>query len=93
MALLPDLVARVQAVAKPDDTIMLMCRSGARSAIAVNMLAKAGFTKAYNIVDGMEGDTAPEPGDPGHGKHTVNGWKNAGCPWTYAESPDGTPIT
>ena len=43
-------------VAKPDDTLMLMCRSGGRSAIAVNMLAQAGFRHAYNIVDGMEGD-------------------------------------
>jgi rhodanese-related sulfurtransferase len=53
---LPDFVARVSEVAKPDDTLMVMCRSGGRSAMAVNLLAKAGFTHVYNITDGMEGD-------------------------------------
>ena len=43
-------------MAKPDDTLMVMCRSGGRSAIAVNFLAKAGFKNVYNIIDGMEGD-------------------------------------
>ena len=43
-------------MAKPDDTLMVMCRSGGRSAMAANALAKAGFKKVYNIIDGMEGD-------------------------------------
>ena len=43
MKLLPDFVARVQTVAKPDDIIMAVCRSGGRSAIACNLLAQAGF--------------------------------------------------
>ena len=34
-------------------TIMAMCRSGGRSAIAVNLLAQAGFKHDYNIVYGM----------------------------------------
>ena len=54
MKLLPDFVARVQSVAKPDDTIMVTCRSGGRGAIACNLLAQAGFTKVYNIIDGIE---------------------------------------
>jgi rhodanese-related sulfurtransferase len=45
MKLLPDFASRVSQIAKPDDTLMVMCRSGGRSAIAVNMLAKAGFKK------------------------------------------------
>lgn len=53
---LPDFVSRCRQVANPDDTLMLMCRSGGRSAVAVNMLAQAGFKDVYNIVDGMEGD-------------------------------------
>lgn len=50
--LLPDFVSRVSEVAKPDDTLILMCRAGDRSAMAVNLLAKAGFTQAYTITDG-----------------------------------------
>jgi hypothetical protein len=33
-----------------------MCRSGHRSAMAVNLLAEAGFKNVFNIIDGMEGD-------------------------------------
>ena len=50
---LTDIVSRVQTLAKPDDMLMVMCRSGGRSAIAVNFLAKAGFKNVFNIIDGM----------------------------------------
>ncbi|MDH4073790.1 MAG: rhodanese-like domain-containing protein, partial [Gammaproteobacteria bacterium] len=87
MQLLPDFVARVRMVADPDDVVLVMCRSGTRSAIAVNLLAKAGFTNVYNITDGMEGDTVKEPGSVFHGQRLVNGWKNSGAPWTYNADP------
>lgn len=53
---LVDFPIRVSQIAKPEDTIMVICRSGGRSAIAANMLAKAGFKNVHNIIDGMEGD-------------------------------------
>ncbi len=58
---LPDFVSRVSEVAKPGDMLMVMCRSGGRSAMAVNLLAKAGFTHVYNITDAMEGDAVTDP--------------------------------
>ena len=85
---LADFASRVSGVAKKEDTLMLMCRSGGRSAIAVNVLAKAGFKNVYNIVDGMEGDVVTDPGSVFVGQHLVNGWKNSGCPWTYKLTPD-----
>jgi rhodanese-related sulfurtransferase len=85
---LPDFAARVQTIAKPDDTLMLMCRSGGRSAIAVNFLAKAGFKNVYNIIDGMEGDPVADPASVFQGQRLVNGWKNSGCPWSYKLTPD-----
>jgi rhodanese-related sulfurtransferase len=88
MKLLPDFVSRVQEVAKPADTILVMCRSGGRSAIAANLLAQAGFTNVYNVVDGMEGDVVSEPGSVFRGQRLVNGWKNSGCPWTYKLTPE-----
>ncbi len=88
MKILPDFVSRASQVAKPDDIIMVMCRSGGRSAMAVNLLAQAGFKQVYNIFDGMEGDTVNETGSVFHGQRLVNGWKNSGCPWTYHLSPD-----
>jgi rhodanese-related sulfurtransferase len=85
---LPDFVSRVQKVAKPDDTLMVICRSGGRGALAVNLLAKAGFTHAYNVVDGMEGDVIEDPQSVFVGQRLKNGWKNSGCPWTYKLTPD-----
>jgi rhodanese-related sulfurtransferase len=59
------------------DKIIVMCRSGDRSAKAVDLLAAAGFTAAYSQIEGFEGDMSPE------GRRSVNGWKNANQPWTY----------
>ena len=70
------------------DTILAMCRSGGRSAMAVNLLAQAGFTKVYNIIDGMEGDAVKDPHSVFVGQRLVNGWKNSGCPWTYELTGD-----
>ena len=88
MQFLPDFVARVQKVAKPDDTLLVMCRSGGRSAMAVNQLANAGFKNVYNITNGMEGDKVTDPGSAFKGQPLVNGWKNSGVPWTYSIDPD-----
>ena len=58
--------------------LIIICRSGGRSARAVDMLAEAGVaTPAYTVVDGFEGDKSDA------GKRTVNGWKNEGGEWTY----------
>jgi rhodanese-related sulfurtransferase len=84
----PNFVAEVQEVCGPGDTILDMCATGGRGAVAVNALAQAGFMKAYNIVNGFEGDRVDDPGSVFHGKHMRNGWKNAGLPWGYDFHPD-----
>ena len=85
---LMDFAARVQTVAKPGETIMVMCRSGGRSAIAVNFLAKAGFKNVYNIIDGMEGDVNGDSESVAQAQPLKDGWKNSGCPWTKKLTPD-----
>lgn len=65
-----------------DGTIILTCRSGDRSAVSANLLAKAGYTKVYSVIDGIEGDMSKE------GRRSVNGWKNASLPWTYNMNKD-----
>jgi len=79
----PDFLAGVQAMAGLKDTLMVMCRSGGRSALAVNALAEAGYTNVYQITDGMEGDAVSEPESVYYGQRLKNGWKNSGLPWTY----------
>ncbi len=64
-----------------DSTIVLMCRSGSRSARAANLLAQAGYKNVYTITDGYEGDKARE--GTHKGQRVVNGWKNSQLPWSY----------
>ncbi|MEW6691548.1 MAG: rhodanese-like domain-containing protein [Pseudomonadota bacterium] len=60
-----------------DSPIIVSCRSGDRSAVSANLLAKAGYTNVYSVFDGFEGDLSKD------GRRSVNGWKNANLPWTY----------
>ena len=77
-----EFVGRVSRIAGPDDTVLVICRSGNRSAVAVEMLAQAGFRNAYTVVDGFEGDRNKDRSSRKYGRRNVNGWKNAGLPWT-----------
>ena len=72
-----------------DSAIVLMCRSGARSATAVTLLARYGFRKVYSVVDGYEGDVARD--GPRAGQRVLNGWRNEGLPWSYKLSADKVP--
>lgn len=84
----PDFEKQVKKWFSPDETIMVMCRSGYRSAIAVNILSEAGFSTVYNITDGMEGDMVKDSEDLYYMKCMKNGWKNSGIPWTYDINPE-----
>ncbi|PRY69321.1 rhodanese-like domain-containing protein [Marivita geojedonensis] len=68
-----------------DSRIILMCRSGSRSARAADLLADMGYTQVYSLIDGYEGDKAKE--GPGKGQRLVNGWRNAGLEWSYKQTP------
>lgn len=75
-------VGQIEAVADRDDVVLVICRSGNRSAVAVEILARAGYKNVYTLVDGFEGARNNDPSSPDFGKRTVEGWKNAGLPWT-----------
>lgn len=82
----PDFLTAVEAFVtakglSKKDPIILLCRSGNRTSTAATLLQKAGFQEVYSVVDGFEGDKAKD-GDV-KGKRVVNGWKNAGLPWSY----------
>jgi rhodanese-related sulfurtransferase len=64
----------------PADTVVVICQGGIRAARAANALTQAGYTKVYTVIDGFEGDPVAE--GPNKGLRTVNGWRNAGLPWT-----------
>lgn len=66
--------------------IILMCRSGKRSAKAANLLASLGYKRVYTVLDGYEGDKAVS--GKHKGKRVVNGWRNKGLPWSYQLKQD-----
>ena len=83
----PNFIAQVEAKLATksltkSDPVVLMCRSGHRSAAAANVLFDAGFTKVYSVVDGFEGDVAKT--GPRTGQRSVNGWKNKGLSWNHS---------
>ncbi|HEX3756709.1 MAG TPA: rhodanese-like domain-containing protein [Rhizomicrobium sp.] len=65
-----------QAGADRDTPIFLLCRSGGRSRAAAMALTAEGFTAAFNLVGGFEGDL---DGERHRGQR--GGWKAAGLPW------------
>ena len=72
-----DAKAAVEAAGATAQTpILLLCRSGARSRGAAMALTRAGFTQAFNIADGFEGNLDRE----GH-RGQAGGWKASGLPW------------
>ena len=79
---LPELERRLQEKGLGKEaSIILICRSGDRSSKAADRLLAAGYTKVYSVAEGVEGDTAKDGAKAG--QRVVNGWKNAGLPWTY----------
>lgn len=64
-----------------NDKIILMCRSGSRSAKAANLLYQAGYKNVYSVIEGFEGDKSKVASTKG--QRVINGWKNSGLPWTY----------
>lgn len=59
-----------------DRPVVLICRSGRRSADAGIELEKAGFQSVVNVRHGFEGDL-----NENHQRSKVNGWRFDGLPW------------
>lgn len=72
-------VDELRAVAQTDTPLVFLCRSAARSKLAAAVAARAGFTRAYDVLEGFEGDKDAD----GHRKN-VSGWCFRGLPWIGA---------
>ncbi|MEL7429379.1 MAG: rhodanese-like domain-containing protein [Pseudomonadota bacterium] len=59
-----------------EDRLFLLCRSGVRSMDAARALTTHGYSNAFNVIGGFEGDKDAN----GH-RATLDGWKHAGLPW------------
>ena len=72
----PHFIQEISHIAKPNQPILLICRSGHRSIDAGNALLQAGFQEVYHVLEGFEGDR-----DEHHHRSSVNGWRYHGLPW------------
>jgi rhodanese-related sulfurtransferase len=61
---------------KKDSELFFICRSGARSRMAAEAMAAAGYSRCRNVADGFEG-----PLDADRHRGRVAGWKAAGLSW------------
>jgi rhodanese-related sulfurtransferase len=77
----PDFVTETKAAlaragAPSDAPLLFLCRSGVRSRAAAMAMTGAGFSRAYNVAGGFEGDLDQE-----RHRGSKNGWKAMGLPW------------
>jgi rhodanese-related sulfurtransferase len=75
----PAFVDQLAELAKPDQVLLFLCRSGVRSRHAATLATEHGYANCFDILEGFEGDRDAE----GHRK-TVSGWCKAGLPWIGA---------
>ncbi len=75
----PDFMAQLAAVARPDQVLLFLCRSGVRSRHAASLATEHGYGRCFDILEGFEGDKDAD----GHRK-SVGGWCRAGLPWSGA---------
>jgi rhodanese-related sulfurtransferase len=59
--------------------LLFLCRSGVRSHAAAIAATDAGYERAFNILEGFEGDVD----ENGH-RGTKGGWRKAGLPWVQS---------
>ena len=63
----------------PGEAVLFLCRSGVRSHHAAETAARAGFTRAFNILEGFEGDLDGE-----RHRGVTGGWRFHGLPWVQS---------
>ncbi|VXB37350.1 rhodanese-like domain-containing protein [Massilia sp. 9I] len=75
----PAFGAQLEQLARKDEVLLFLCRSGVRSRHSARVATEAGYAESYDILEGFEGDRDVD----GHRK-TIGGWCKAGLPWVGA---------
>lgn len=71
-----ELEAKVAPEGGKEAVVLLLCRSGKRSALAAEAAARAGFTQVFNVREGFEGEI-----DGQQHRGGSDGWRFRGLPW------------
>ncbi len=72
----PRFVRELQVKVPKDAIVLLLCRSGKRSILAAEAATKAGYTHAFNVLEGFEGEL-----DASRQRGHADGWRFHGLPW------------
>ena len=72
----PRFVRELEAKTGKDKTVLLLCRSGKRSALAAEAATKSGLSNVFNIGEGFEGEINEH-----QQRGTLGGWRQQGLPW------------
>jgi rhodanese-related sulfurtransferase len=73
----PRFARELEAKVGKGQVVLLLCRSGKRSALAAEAAAKAGFTQVFNVLEGFEGEL-----DSAQQRGRQDGWRFRNLPWT-----------
>ena len=69
-------VQDLKAVVRPDENVLLLCRSGVRSHHAARVAYDAGYDSVFNVLEGFEGQR-----NHAQQRGFVDGWRSHGLPW------------
>lgn len=72
----PRFVSELAIKVKKAQPVLFLCRSGKRSAQAAEAATRAGFSAAFNVLEGFEGDL-----DDHQQRGASNGWRHRKLPW------------
>jgi rhodanese-related sulfurtransferase len=72
----PRFTRELEAKVGKHQPLLLLCRSGKRSVLAAEAAAKAGFSVAFNVLEGFEGEL-----DDRQQRGHADGWRFHGLPW------------
>lgn len=72
----PRFARELEAKTGKEAVVLLLCRSGKRSALAAAAAAAAGFQHVFNVLEGFEGEI-----DAQSHRGSGDGWRFRGLPW------------
>ncbi len=72
----PGFLHELESKVAKDAVVLFLCRSGKRSAGAAEAATNAGYSNAFNVLEGFEGDL-----DEHHRRGQIDGWRHRGLPW------------
>jgi rhodanese-related sulfurtransferase len=72
----PRFLRELEGKTSKDEVLLFLCRSGSRSLAAAKAAQAAGFSSAFNVLEGFEGEL-DERGQRG----ALGGWRHRALPW------------